>query len=208
MLLFASLPFQRRRCGRCWHTAARLRWRCRASACTSRTSWSSTTAPRPSSSAPSYRAPSSANRKWSTAARSRVSSTPKVGTLSLSVGLHWQLWYFTPRCQMDETCPWDDLKWAPLFKCEVRASWTAGLSVYDSDFDLPKCYAVGPIVETFLSCSFQPRFALKQPHSVSTTNYKTSTFALCLQPIAKINVMLGLPKYTNRKKLLFSLYWL
>lgn len=117
MLLFTFIPFQRRRCGRCWHTAARLRWQCRASACTSHMSPSSTTAPRPSSSAPLYRAPSSASRKWSTAARSPVSLTPKVGTQSLRVGLHWQLWYFTPRYQVCETCPRDYLRCAPMLKC-------------------------------------------------------------------------------------------
>lgn len=80
-------PLQRRRCGRCWRTAARLRSPCTAPVRTGRTSQGSTTAPRPSSCGPSCRGRSSASRKWFTAARSPVSLTPKVGTRSVCIVL-------------------------------------------------------------------------------------------------------------------------
>lgn len=84
---FLLYLLQRRRCGRCWRTAARLRSPCTAPVRTGRTSRGSTTAPRPSSCGPSCRGRSSASRKWFTAARSPVSLTPKVGARSVSIVL-------------------------------------------------------------------------------------------------------------------------
>lgn len=78
--------FQRRRCGRCWHTTARLQSPSTAPRFRNRTSWGSTTAPRRSSFGPSCRGRSSANRKWFTTARGPVSLTQKV-----SIILVWML---------------------------------------------------------------------------------------------------------------------
>lgn len=76
-----SLFFQRRRCGRCCHTTARLRLQSRAPLFTNLTSWSSTTAPRLSSSTPSSQGRSSASRKWFITARSPVSLIQKVSLI-------------------------------------------------------------------------------------------------------------------------------
>lgn len=110
-------PLQRRRCGRCWRTAARLRSPCTAPVRTGRMSPGSTTAPRPSSCGPSCRGRSSASRKWFTAARSPVSLTPKVGTQSVSIVLPGVVGgLFTARDRMCRTCQnirlWEYLRFA------------------------------------------------------------------------------------------------
>lgn len=83
---------QKSECGRWWTTTAPTRSESRARLCTNPMSWTSTTAPRLSSCAPSSAALSSANRKWYTAAGSPASSTQKVcsattGQSGFSLGL-------------------------------------------------------------------------------------------------------------------------